>query len=281
MSGTLVYLGLSSKVERNQTRIKIRTNLLYRKEKLVISSYQSKAEILLKQANYPLGLTGLRYYLIVISIILILVFYYILVPLVLGGTITKNIIIAFILIVLLVVLLLPHNPYSLFVFTVNKVINYIQAKRNAEIFMLYDLLINEIEMMNTNRINSYNIIRNLKPYFNYIQGPLSSLFATWSSDEGPIVALDNFSKEIGTKEVEALVSVIKTLDNVDHTTALLSLRGMHNMFIKGQIENYRRRRKLTTDLMSLPIKITHFIIILNFLMVVITMVTIVLNASNN
>ncbi|MDA6131254.1 hypothetical protein OSK38_28305, partial [Escherichia coli] len=67
--------------------------------------------------------------------------------------------VAAVIILLLALLAVPSNPYSLFVYLMKRVIEYHQAKKHAEVFMLYDLLINEIEMMNISRINTYNILR--------------------------------------------------------------------------------------------------------------------------
>lgn len=268
-SGLFVYAGLTSQTERVQTRLRIKHSIQKNRQKLVESASRSNAEDWLQKADYPLGLNAFRYHLIYFSLFLFLVFYYVVFPF-LTGTLELwpliGIIVGF-------VLFLPSFPYSLFIYIMKRVIDYQQAQKNAEVFMLYDLLINEIDMMSVNRINTYNLIRNIKPYFDVISGSLTKLLTSWSNDEGPNIALDKFASDIGTKEAKTLVSVIKTLDEVDRKTALESLRGMNNMFVRSNIENYRRRRKITTDLLSIPIKTTHFIIILNFLLVIVTMVS--------
>ena len=60
-----------------------------------------------------------------------------------------------------------------------KYLEYLQAKKNAEVFMLYDLLINEIEMMVSTRINTYNILRDIKPYFDVLDKSLARLLSSW------------------------------------------------------------------------------------------------------
>ena len=142
--------------------------------------------------------------------------------------------------------------------------------------MLYDLVINELEAMDVTRVNTYNLIRNLKPYFEYINGSLSQLLARWTDDGGPREALERFGEDIGTKEAKSLAATLKTLDENERLTVLSALRGMNNMFVRSQIENYRRRRKVMTDLGSLPIRITHFLILLNFIAVVVYMVMVIM-----
>ncbi|WP_274856969.1 hypothetical protein [Bacillus methanolicus] len=279
LAGFFVYTGLTSKAERLQTRIRMRTQLVKVRKKVIDGSQNTKAEEWLKKAQYPFGLNGIRYYLITGSFILFLSIYYVIFPIIVNGRAEKTTLVAAIFIVVLFFLVLPSNPFSLFVYLMKRIVEYHNAKKHAEVFMLYDLLINEIEMMTVNRINTYNILRNIKPYFVVLDKPLTMLLSIWSNDEGPKVALDKFSQELNSKEAQALIGVMKNLDDVDQKTALNHLRGMHNMFVKTQIENYRRKRKITTDLLGIPIKATHFLIILNFLLVVVTMVSFILKSS--
>ncbi|QCJ45462.1 hypothetical protein FAY30_26340 (plasmid) [Bacillus sp. S3] len=279
LAGILVYGGLSSQVERMQTRIRLRHNITKNKKMMIEGTLNTRAEEWLKKAHYPLRINGLRYYLIMGGFLLFLLVYYVALPILIDGRVQKSTLIAAVMIIFIALLAAPSNPFSLFVYLMKRVISFHQAKKHAEIFMLYDLLINEIEMMTISRINTYNILRNIKPYFDMLDKPLTLLLTSWSSDEGPNVALDKFSKELDSKEADALIGVIKNLDNLDRKTALGNLRGMHNMFVKSQIENYRRKRKITTDLLGIPIKVTHFVIILNFLVLIVTMVTVILKSS--
>lgn len=280
LAGVLVYSGLSTKTERLQTRIRLKTSVRKNREKVIEGSLQSKAEEWLKKAQYPLGLNGIRYYLIMGGLIAFLTVYYVIFPILVDGKADKLIILSGVLIIAFALFTAPSNPFSLFIFIVKRVIDFHQAKRSSEMFMFYDLLINEIEMMNHSRINTYNIIRNLKPYFVVLDVPFTILLSSWSNDEGPKEALDKFGNEFNSKEADALISVLKNLDDLDRATALSNLRGMHNMFVKSQIENYRRKKKITTDLLGIPIKTTHFIIILNFLAVIVTMVAMILQKSH-
>jgi hypothetical protein len=277
-SGVLVYLGLSTKLERKQTRLRFRERVKESQNKVVDKAKKSGAESLLKQAGYPFRINGVKYYIFFISIVGFLFINYLLIPFVGGATIS---IWTTLLLVAVYVLLLPGFPYSLFQYVINRIIDYNQAKKNSEVFMLYDLIINEVEMMENTRINTYNLIRNLKPYFDVINGSLTSLLSKWTDDEGPDAALEHFAENLGSKEGKSLVSVLKRLDENDRETALTSLRGMNNMFVRSQIENYRRRRKVTTDLASIPIKVTHFLILLNFMAVVVYMVSIILEGARN
>lgn len=279
IAGILVYTGLSTKAERLNYRIRLSSSIEKSRVRLMEGTKNSKAENQLRRAQYPLGLNGFRYYLLIGCIYSFLILYYVIVPMILEGTITQAIYISGIVILLLILLSLPSFPFSIFNFVMKRVVNFQQAKVHSEVFMLYDLLINEIEMMTVNRINTYNVLRSMKTYFFYLEQPLTRLLSTWTSDLGSDTALDNFLLEIDSKESAALIGVIKNLDGMDRQTALQQLRGMHQMFVKNQIENYRRKTKITNDVLNIPVKATHFIIILNFLVLVVTMVTIILQQT--
>jgi hypothetical protein len=269
ISGTLVYYGLSTQTELVQNRLRIKQTLRENQEKIVKSALSSNAEQMLKTAGYPFGINALKYFILYSAIITFLALNYIVFPIAAGDGISK---IAGIGVIVTFVLLMPSFPYSLFKYFVNRAIAYKQTRKNQEIFMFYDLLINEIQMMNHTRINTYSLLKGLRPYFEVINQPMTKLLTTWGNDEGPEIALDRFAEEIDTKETRALITVLKTLDENDRDTALKALRSMSEMFVRSQIENYRRKRKVTTDLSTLPIKLAHFLILVNFLVVVVYMV---------
>lgn len=274
-SARLVYSGMSSQTERIQTRLRIKQSMKSNRDKVIQSVNQSSLEERFKIAGYPLGFNAYRYYVLFSLIILFLIGNYILVPIVLTG---KYELFGALMVTIVFIVLQPWRPI-LVGFLLNRLADYKQTKRNAEVFMLYDLLINELDMMEHSRINAYSVLRNIQPYFEMISTPFNKLLTGWSNNDGPSKALDNFAKELGTKEARTLASVIKNLDEVERETALESLKGMNNMFARNQIENYRRRRKVTTDFASLPIKITHFLIVLNFLIVIIVMVNLIMGKS--
>ncbi|WP_430357121.1 hypothetical protein [Terribacillus saccharophilus] len=268
-TGYLVYSGLTTNTERLQTRLRIKQSLNNSKEQLVKTAKGTKAEEWFKITNYPLGLNSTRYFVIYFTIIGLLLANYILLPILTGRLVSNW---AFLGIFALALLFLPSFPYSLFIYTMKRIVEYRTAKKNAEIFMLYDLITNELRMMNNTRTNAYNMLRNLRVYFDVISEPYNRLLTNWTNDEGPQIALNRFADEIGTKEARALANIISKMDEIEIDTALNSLSGLNDMFIKSQIENYRRRKKVTNELSSIPIKITHFLIILNFVAVVIVMV---------
>lgn len=274
ISGLLVYLGLSTKEERIQTRIRFRHSLEKNVQKVADNSKKTKTEEWFKRANYPLGLNGLRYQLIYWGSLFFLTVYYVVLPTVFFGSTSLT---ALLLIVAVGFLASPSLPFSLFAFIMKRVIEYQQAKKLSEVFMLYDLIINEIEMMTNTRINAYSVLRNIKPYFHVLDKPLTKVLANWNRD--PKEALNELSEELHSKEADALIGVIANLDEIDRHTALTQLEGMSSMFARSQIENYRRKKKVTTDLLGIPIKTTHFIIILNFIMVIVFMVMGILNSA--
>jgi hypothetical protein len=276
-SGILLYNGLSNHSERIQTRLRMKRSFEKGRESIKESASKSSAENWLKRAGNPLGMSSFTYHVIFIVAAVILLGNYVLVPFLMTGQFNM---VAFGLIFIAFLFFLPSMPYSLFVFIMKRLVDFQQAKKNAEVFMLYDLLINELQMMKVSRINSYNLVKDLLPYFSTIQPLLAKMLTEWSSNIGPDQALENLATRLNTKEGKSLVAVLKSLDRVDRNTAINSLKGMQEMFTRAQIENNRRKRKVTTDLLGIPVKVTHFLIILNFVVVVVIMVSKVLSATH-
>lgn len=270
LSGYLVYSGLSNRLEKQHLRLRFRETVKDRKKQFEQKAVTSKTELLLKEAGYPLGINGLRYEIIKWSLGIFLLLNYLGYPYLTTGDFNP---IAVLGILIGMVVFNPNFNYSITRFIINRLISYKQAKRNSELFSLYDMLISELQMMQTTRVNAYSLIRTLKPYFKEIEGSLNRLLTNWTTDAGPEYALDVFSEEIGTNEAKSLANVMKKFDENKRETILQSLKGMEDMFITSQIENYRRKRKLYVDLANLPIKAAHWLIILNFIVVVVYMVS--------
>lgn len=235
------------------------------------------AEQLFKDAGYPLGLNGYRWEILKWSLLVFLLMNYILYPAISGRDVSMY---SILFILASMVLFSPTFPFSISRFILNRLIEYKKAKRNSELFSLYDMLISEIQMMETTRVNAYSLLRMLKPYFTELDGGISRLLANWTSSEGPDYALDTFAKEIGTNEAKSLANVFKKFDDNKRETILKSLQGMEDMFITSQIENYRRRRKLYVDLAKIPIKGAHYLIIFNFVLLIVYMVSTLLDSTN-
>ena len=276
-SGWLVYSGLTNRYEKIHHRLRFKQSILEQKNRFVLFSKESRLEIMLKQAGYPLNITALKYNIFHMCLSIFLALNYLIVPYYTKGTFSMVTLGILFLVLLLTV---PLFPYAAIYFLLKRLIDYKNAKRNAELFVLYDLLTTEIQMMETSRINAYNLLRDLRPYFTEIEDSLNRLLTDWNKDKGHVAALDAFAKEINTSEAEALVTVLKTFDENSRKTILESLRGMEEVFANAQIENYRRRRKLFVDLARIPIKTAHFLIILNFVVVIVFMVSVIMRNSH-
>ncbi|WP_163537296.1 hypothetical protein [Gracilibacillus sp. YIM 98692] len=267
-SSGLLYAGLSSRTERLQHRLRIKQSWQASSKELQENAKASKTEHRLKLAGYPLGLNAIRYLSIYYGLFLFLVLQYVALPIVQTGSFNRWIAL---FIIISAIVLHPKVPKLLFHQMTKRLIDYQKAKKNAEIFLLYDLVTIELETMKNHRVNTYNMLQDLKSSFRIIDHDLNELLSDWNIKKGPTAALTQFADNIGTKEVRSLVGVLKTLDQSDVQTALESLLSMRDMFVRSQIENYRRRRKVVTDLTSIPIKITHFIILLNVIIIAVVM----------
>ncbi len=275
LSGIFVYAGITTKVERNHHRLRFQDQWREQKGGYIENRLKSKSEKLFKEAGYPLGLTAIKWDLIRVICVVLVFLNYVIYPWLNSGG--PQIGIFFLLTVITLSTEPSFGKFSLMYFVLNRLISYKKAKRNAELFSLYDMLVSEIQMMNNTRVNIYSLLRALTPYFTELNGTLKRLMSNWTSDLGPDEALDLFAIEIDTPEAKSLATVLKTFDNNDKKTILTSLIGMEDMFVTSQIENYRKRRKLYVDLANLPVLAAHWLILFNFIIVIINMVLIILN----
>jgi hypothetical protein len=271
LAGYLVYSGLATRMEKQHFRLRFKDAMEEEKKKFIEKASTGKNEDIFKEAGYPLGINGVRWEIIKWSFLIFTIGNYIVFPLLTKGDYS---LVSALLIVVCFVLMMPTFPFSITRFILKRLIEYKMAKKNSELFSLYDMLISEIQMMQNTRINSYSLIRTLKPYFKELDAPLTRLLTNWTSQEGPEKALDAFAQEINTNEAKSLANVLKKFDENKRETILQSLKGMEDSFITSQIENYRRRRKLYVDLAKLPIKIAHWLIVFNFILVIVHMVSI-------
>jgi len=267
-AGILLYNSLSTPTEKIQNRLRLRRGFTEKKDKTLETIADSSLEKTLKDAGNPLNLNALKFHILRWSLTIALILNYYLVPYFLQSGFNKTSILA---ILLFFILTMPEMKYSAVRIGLNKIIEYRKAKLNSEIFILHDLLVGEIEMMSQTRVNTYNILRQMTPYFSFIQPQMNRLITNWG-EKGPDLALDDFAKELNTPEAVSLVSVLKTLDYNDRIKALKALKGMGDLFIRKQIENHRRKKKMIVDLFSIPINSAVFIIMLNFLVLIVYMV---------
>lgn len=268
-SGVLVYSGLATKLERRHLRLRLKEGWDDSKRNFVDQAKSSPLEQLLIMARYPLGLNALRVNILYIGLLLLVIMNYGLTPLLLIGEVKGW---PILISVITVIILYPGLPFSPVRMLLNQLIEYRKAKRNAELFSLYDMLVSEIEMMRNTRINVYSLIRTLLPYFVEIKPQLTKMLSEWSSSSvGPYEAINGFAESINTSEAKSLATVLKTFDENSRDTLLTSLRGMEDIFITSQIENSRRKRKMFVDVLSIPVKSANFLIMLNFVFVIVVM----------
>lgn len=278
VSGTLVYFGLATKLERRHFRLRVKEGWEDSKREIVNKSGTSKLEILLNQSNYPLGVNALKFNIIFFILFILLFMNYVFVPVIMTGIIK---LIPFVIGVVILSGLYPALPFSPTRFFLKRLIEYRQAKKNSELFSLYDMLVSEIEMMVTTRVNIYSLLKSLQPYFKEINTALAIMLSEWqSSSIGPSKAIERFSERIGTNEAKSLATVLQTFDENSRENLIESLRGMEDLFITSQIENNRRKNKMFLDVISMPVSIAHFCIILNFVLVFIIMVMKIMGESS-
>ncbi len=269
MAGYLVYAGLSTNLERRHFRLRMKNGWGEGKKGFIEKSKTSKVEQLLYKARFPLGITAVKVQLIFLSGLVLLIVNYLVAPYILTGY-TKPFF--FITGVIILGILYPGHSLSPVRFALNRLIEYRQAKKNAELFSLYDMLVSEIEMMINSRSNIYSILLSLTPYFTELKPELTRLLSDWTtSSNGPVEGVERFAESIGSPEARSLATVLITFDENDRKTLLNSLKGMEELFITSQIENTRRKRKMFLDLLNMPVQITVYLVSLNFIVIIIMM----------
>ncbi|WP_440650425.1 hypothetical protein [Bacillus subtilis] len=274
-SGILFYSGISTQEELMLGKFRIQHEFVKRVRRLKDENEESKLEKILKDAGYPFGLNANRYTAIFIGLMLVILVAYVVTPAFRGDGFNL-----FGLVSVVAVFLIgtPDIKYSGFNFLMKKVKELNQAKIQAEVFTFYELALNELRLMENSRIQAYTMIRDLAPNFSKMAPSINMLLFNWNT-VGHASALDSWAKEVGGEEARALASVFKTLDVVDRDTAIKSLEGQQEMFMKAQIENFRRRIKVKADLAKLPIMATFALLMANYLAVVVIMCLNLLNSN--
>lgn len=277
-AGVLMYDGLSSREEK-------RRNILMAKRRLKsfqIQAMQAAApqylDEILKAAGNPLRLNAFRYQMYRYGAIGFFLAYYFLYPVVIRGQFSVwGIAVPF----FLLLLSSPKIPVSAFSFIIRKLTDINISKRNNEIFQLHDLLISEIELMESRQVNTYHTLKRLYKYFDHIQPELQELLEPNNWKDNPEASLKKFGKQIGTTEAHMLVNILAKFDqHTNREVAIASLENNSKLFATKQIESYRMRRKLVNDLALIPIFTTHMLIVLNFIAVVVILTMNAMDQSN-
>ncbi|MCL9628374.1 MULTISPECIES: hypothetical protein [Bacillus] len=274
-AGILFYSGISTQEELMLGKFRIQHEFVKRVRRIKDENEESKLEKILKDAGYPFGLNANRYTAIFIGLLLLIFFAYVGTPAVRGDGFN---LFGLVSVVVLFLIGTPDIKYSGFNFLMKKVKELNQAKIQAEVFTFYELVLNELRLMENSRIQAYTMIRDLAPNFSKMAPSINMLLFNWNT-VGHAAALDGWAREVGGEEARALASVFKTLDTVDRDTAIKSLEGQQEMFMKAQTENFRRRIKVKADLAKLPIMATFALLMANYLAVVVIMCLNLLNSN--
>lgn len=271
----LMYSGLTTEEDTIIGKLQFKQSMGSIRKTFTEGMEESELEKKLNKAGNPLGLTATKYVLVYYGILFITAFAYILTPVMKGNGLNIYAILA---LVVLIVGLNPDIKFSGFNYGLSKLMEMQQIKLQSEVFMLYDLILGEVRMMQYGRVNTFSIIRQLVPEFKLLRPSLSLLLINWNRD-GQDVALNAWAEQVGVKEASSLASVLKELDNNDINVALNALESQQKMFLTQNIETFRSRIKIKADVSNLPIKLTFGLIMANFLANVIYMSLGLMNTS--
>jgi hypothetical protein len=268
-SSFLMLDGLLSREEK-------RRRLLMSKRRLRAFHVQVKTAAALKELDYtlqgagsPLGLNAFRFQMIRFTFSISFFLYYFIIPLALNH---KFVLWSLAVTILFIIITSPKLPFSAFTFIMKKLSEIYKIRKNNEIFQLHDLLISEIELMETHQVNMYHVLKRLYKSFEHIQPELQELLQPSNWKENPTPALEKFANRIDTTEAHMLVNILSKFDqHTDREVAISSLESNSKLFGTKQIENYRMRRKLANDLALIPIFATHMLIMSIFIGVIVVL----------
>jgi len=267
LAGILAYDGLLSREEKRRSVLMAKRRLKAFQEHTRQSAIPKHLDELLKKAGNPLGLTAVRYQMFRYGIAVALFIYYFVIPFILHKDASFGVL-AFVVVFLYASS--PKFPYTLFSFVIKKLVEIQESKKNNEVFQLHDLLISELQLMESRQVNTYHLLKRLYKYFDYIQPELQELIQPHNWKDDPTPALERFAERIGTPEANMLVNILSKFDkHTNRDVAIASLESNSKLFSTKQIENYRTRRKLVNDLATIPIFITHILIVFNFIAIVV------------
>lgn len=115
-----------------------------------------------------------------------------------------------------------------------------ERKKNAEIFILQQLISNEYADMNTTKQNVYHMFLYMRRFLNYIRPAIDRFLEEYPLDPfNKGKAFSSFAKIVGTPEAESLAEILYQVDQSSPEEVAEILEKKYEELKKRRQENYR------------------------------------------
>lgn len=227
-----MYSLLTTKEERNLTRMKLQKQINDNKNKLADKENQTELQVKFEKANISL-MTAFRYQLIRLILLLVTIYFFLIVPIIETGTVG---ILEVVMVISVFVLTEPKIRFSI----INVLLDFIIKRSNRakviEMFTLFDMIKADLNTLSDSQeVNVYNTIKNVQPMFKHIKGTLSKFLSLWK--RSPKKARDTFHNELGGDNAKALADILYKLDHVSKKEALHVIEAESNTFSVQYYQN--------------------------------------------
>lgn len=113
------------------------------------------------------------------------------------------------------------------------------ARRNKELFLLYGLVIQYLEVHPDSSVSVYDILRQSAPNLTVIQPALVRCITLWPRD--PEAALTRFASEIATEQAKEFAEILRQIESSIVSTGLDTLNQRYDNFKEAQVAAYNVR----------------------------------------
>lgn len=271
------YILTTTQKERKRHRTRLQYEFYQQKEKVINRSESSILSKKLYEAGNPLNLNSFRFQIIRWSLILSITIYYLIIPYLKNESISLLLIAFIIAIVLVSSTILPKG--SLTIFILDEVIKIRNKKKQIELFTLFDMLQAELTSLNDGQeVNVYNLLKDLVPYFDYIDIALIKYLHLWKND--PIKAKEALAMEIGGEDAERLSDILYKIDDTTKEHAINIIQGASKLFSTGYYERGNRKSEKKNTFLYIYFFAVNLLILIWVVVLVVIMYTDLLNSTN-
>ncbi|WP_284644246.1 hypothetical protein [Paenibacillus silviterrae] len=139
-------------------------------------------------------------------------------------------------------LLVTNTKASLVTFLLAKWRDVYDGEKNRELFMVYNMITDELRSNHSHRLNLFSLLSKLKDYTVRIKPALMKGLRRF--DEGPHAAMELIAEEIDTKEAKELCKLLADLDTTPAEEIAVLVDAREESYTHMLRENQRRRRRL-------------------------------------
>jgi hypothetical protein len=223
----ILYTWANASSAYKQAQIRARLSVGWRKaQKRARQSLQyPELKRLLKQAGIPIGPTGFLAFRLSLVLLVGLFFW----PNWFYGTVG---------ILVIWVLTEPRKPFPM-AFLLVWLRRFYSQQLSSDVFLLYELIKQYLEVFHTQPRNLYDILTRVSPLVPRLTRPLNLCLSRWN--QGPQIALDMFAEDIGNTPAKELAETLAEIAASNPAVALDVLLQKQTDFRNERIRIFQRR----------------------------------------